>query len=204
MTKFVSTTKPKSSAQIVAKQHMKKHLKRIRNREYGRLRDMVPAIANKQNVSKVPYPVACSFPLTGLFRGCSCALKGVHCVFDSSDVFLCSENCYVKCYVNVYKMHWADQSSCKDICTGVTNKSFLCKYLRLDHTCLRTIKDACKVSKFARYLETKFDGESLFYSDTNLLITELVSLFFYKLQNPSSCSNQKTTTLYSSFLPGVY
>lgn len=53
MTKFVSTTKPKSSAQIVAKQHMKKHLKRIRNREYGRLRDMVPAIANKQNVSKV-------------------------------------------------------------------------------------------------------------------------------------------------------
>lgn len=53
MTKFVSSTKPKSSTQIVARQHIKKHLKRIRNREYGRLRDMVPAIANKQNVSKV-------------------------------------------------------------------------------------------------------------------------------------------------------
>ncbi|XP_053385317.1 uncharacterized protein LOC128550387 [Mercenaria mercenaria] len=53
MTKFLSVSKPKSSAQIVAKQHMKKHLKRIRNKEYGRLRDMVPAIANKQHVSKV-------------------------------------------------------------------------------------------------------------------------------------------------------
>ncbi|XP_060570921.1 uncharacterized protein LOC132729219 [Ruditapes philippinarum] len=53
MTKLLSITKPKSSAQIVAKQHMKKHLKRIRNKEYSRLRDMVPAIAKKQNISKV-------------------------------------------------------------------------------------------------------------------------------------------------------
>lgn len=53
MTKLTSVNRSKSSAQIVARQHMKKHLRRIRNREYGRLRDMVPAIANKHNISKV-------------------------------------------------------------------------------------------------------------------------------------------------------
>ncbi|KAL4234777.1 hypothetical protein ACF0H5_006419 [Mactra antiquata] len=45
--------KPKSSTQIVARLHMKKHLKKIRNKEYSRLRDMVPAIANNKKVSKV-------------------------------------------------------------------------------------------------------------------------------------------------------
>ena len=52
MTKFNSSRQP-SATQTVAKKHLKTHLKRIRNREYCRLRDMVPAIANKQKVSKV-------------------------------------------------------------------------------------------------------------------------------------------------------
>lgn len=53
MTKFSSSTRQPSPTQTVAKKHLKTHLKRIRNREYCRLRDMVPAIANKQKVSKV-------------------------------------------------------------------------------------------------------------------------------------------------------
>ena len=53
MTKFSSTMRQPSPTQTVAKKHLKTHLKRIRNREYCRLRDMVPAIANKQKVSKV-------------------------------------------------------------------------------------------------------------------------------------------------------
>lgn len=52
MTKFSCSRQP-STTQTVAKKHLKTHLKRIRNREYCRLRDMVPAIANKQKVSKV-------------------------------------------------------------------------------------------------------------------------------------------------------
>lgn len=52
MTKFNSSRQP-SATQTVAKKHLKTHLKRIRNREYCRLRDMVPAVANKQKVSKV-------------------------------------------------------------------------------------------------------------------------------------------------------
>ncbi|KAK3103428.1 hypothetical protein FSP39_019137 [Pinctada imbricata] len=42
-----------SPTQSVAKKHLKMHLKRIRNREYSRLRDMVPSIATKDKVSKV-------------------------------------------------------------------------------------------------------------------------------------------------------
>ena len=53
MTKFSATSRRPSTTQAVAKKHLKAHLKRIRNREYCRLRDMVPAIANKQKVSKV-------------------------------------------------------------------------------------------------------------------------------------------------------
>ncbi|KAH3887609.1 uncharacterized protein LOC127844304 [Dreissena polymorpha] len=53
MTKLVSVNKCKSSTQIVARQHMKKHLKRIRDKEYGKLRDMVPAIAKQRKISKV-------------------------------------------------------------------------------------------------------------------------------------------------------
>ena len=61
MTKF-SSIRQTSTTQTVAKKHLKTHLKRIRNREYCRLRDMVPAIANKQKVSKVStqrHPVVC-------------------------------------------------------------------------------------------------------------------------------------------------
>ncbi|XP_052799635.1 uncharacterized protein LOC128231187 [Mya arenaria] len=51
--KLTSTRKGISSTQIVARQHMKKHLRRIRNKEYRRLRAMVPAVAKQQKVSKV-------------------------------------------------------------------------------------------------------------------------------------------------------
>lgn len=42
-----------SSTQQVAKKHLKRHVKRLRDREYTRLRQMVPSIAEKEKVSKV-------------------------------------------------------------------------------------------------------------------------------------------------------
>ncbi|XP_062568455.1 uncharacterized protein LOC134230639 isoform X2 [Saccostrea cucullata] len=50
---MVHYVKRQTSAQMVAKQHLKLHLRRIRNREYSRLRDMVPSIAKKDKISKV-------------------------------------------------------------------------------------------------------------------------------------------------------
>uniref|UniRef100_A0A8W8NHB4 BHLH domain-containing protein n=1 Tax=Magallana gigas TaxID=29159 RepID=A0A8W8NHB4_MAGGI len=50
---MVQYVKRQTSAQMVAKQHLKLHLRRIRNREYSRLRDMVPSIAKKDKISKV-------------------------------------------------------------------------------------------------------------------------------------------------------
>lgn len=52
---MVQYVKRQTSAQMVAKQHLKLHLRRIRNREYSRLRDMVPSIAKKDKISKVNY-----------------------------------------------------------------------------------------------------------------------------------------------------
>lgn len=52
---MVQYVKRQTSAQMVAKQHLKLHLRRIRNREYSRLRDMVPSIAKKNKISKVNY-----------------------------------------------------------------------------------------------------------------------------------------------------
>ncbi|XP_064601217.1 uncharacterized protein LOC135467374 [Liolophura sinensis] len=42
-----------STNQIAARQHLRLHLKRIRQREYAKLRAMVPAVAQKKSVSKV-------------------------------------------------------------------------------------------------------------------------------------------------------
>ncbi|KAK3611868.1 hypothetical protein CHS0354_021292 [Potamilus streckersoni] len=53
MVKFQSALKSRSLSQMVAKKHLKGHLKRIRDREYSRLRAMVPSIAAKEKVSKV-------------------------------------------------------------------------------------------------------------------------------------------------------
>lgn len=53
MVKLLSVNRVQSSTQLVARRQMKKHLRRVRNKEYCRLRDMVPNIANKQKVSKV-------------------------------------------------------------------------------------------------------------------------------------------------------
>ncbi|XP_063398758.1 uncharacterized protein LOC134683406 [Mytilus trossulus] len=47
------TPKKPSSTQQVAKKHLKRHVKRLRDREYSRLRQMVPSIAEKEKVSKV-------------------------------------------------------------------------------------------------------------------------------------------------------
>lgn len=55
---MVQYVKRQTSAQMVAKQHLKLHLRRIRNREYSRLRDMVPSIAKKDKISKVNYDKA--------------------------------------------------------------------------------------------------------------------------------------------------
>ena len=51
--KLTTVPQRKSSAQIVAGRKMKSHLRRIRNREYRRLRAMVPSVAKQQKVSKV-------------------------------------------------------------------------------------------------------------------------------------------------------
>lgn len=55
MVQFVNTKKniKRSATQTVARKHLKLHLKRVRDREYARLRDMVPSIATKDKVSKV-------------------------------------------------------------------------------------------------------------------------------------------------------
>ena len=53
MVKLLSVTRVQSSTQLVARKQIKKHLRRVRNKEYGRLRDMVPTIANKNKISKV-------------------------------------------------------------------------------------------------------------------------------------------------------
>ncbi|XP_055997729.1 uncharacterized protein LOC125648071 [Ostrea edulis] len=50
---MVQYVKRQTSAQMVAKQHLRLHLRRIRNKEYSRLRDMVPSIAKKDKISKV-------------------------------------------------------------------------------------------------------------------------------------------------------
>ncbi|XP_022326473.2 uncharacterized protein LOC111126254 [Crassostrea virginica] len=50
---MVQYVKRQTSAQMVAKQHLKLHLRRIRNKEYSRLRDMVPSIAKRDKISKV-------------------------------------------------------------------------------------------------------------------------------------------------------
>ncbi|KAJ8298685.1 hypothetical protein KUTeg_022745 [Tegillarca granosa] len=42
-----------STSQRVAKKHLKLHVKRLRDLEYSRLREMVPSIASKEKVSKV-------------------------------------------------------------------------------------------------------------------------------------------------------
>jgi hypothetical protein len=47
------TVKRLSSTQQVAKKHLKRHVKRLRDREYTRLRQMVPSIAENEKVSKV-------------------------------------------------------------------------------------------------------------------------------------------------------
>lgn len=48
-----------STSQRVAKKHLKLHVKRLRDLEYSRLREMVPSIASKEKVSKVG---TCFFP----------------------------------------------------------------------------------------------------------------------------------------------
>ncbi|XP_033752362.1 uncharacterized protein LOC117336093 [Pecten maximus] len=54
MVQFNSTKiNKRSPTQTVARRHLKLHLKRVRDREYARLRDMVPSIASKDKVSKV-------------------------------------------------------------------------------------------------------------------------------------------------------
>ena len=45
--------KQRTSTQRAAQRQLKLHLKRIRNKEYSRLREMVPSIATKDKVSKV-------------------------------------------------------------------------------------------------------------------------------------------------------
>lgn len=53
MVHFTATTKPRSITQKVAQKHLKLHVKRLREKEYCRLRAMVPSIAMKEQVSKV-------------------------------------------------------------------------------------------------------------------------------------------------------
>ena len=49
----IMTVKKLSTTQQVTKKHLKRHVKRLRDREYTRLRQMVPSIAENEKVSKV-------------------------------------------------------------------------------------------------------------------------------------------------------
>ncbi|XP_059155471.1 uncharacterized protein LOC131940723 [Physella acuta] len=42
-----------SAAQVVARRQVRMHLRKIREREYSKLRALVPSVASKKNVSKV-------------------------------------------------------------------------------------------------------------------------------------------------------
>ncbi|ESO83285.1 hypothetical protein LOTGIDRAFT_169505 [Lottia gigantea] len=53
MVRAVSARLNQSAAQITAKKSLKLHLRRIRDREYCKLRDLVPSVASKKKVSKV-------------------------------------------------------------------------------------------------------------------------------------------------------
>ncbi|XP_070200068.1 uncharacterized protein [Littorina saxatilis] len=52
MVRFSSCHSP-SSTQMVARKQLRKHIRRIREREYSKLRALVPAVATKKKVTKV-------------------------------------------------------------------------------------------------------------------------------------------------------
>ncbi|KAL8620214.1 hypothetical protein ACOMHN_028864 [Nucella lapillus] len=52
MVRFSSTYRP-SLTQVAARKQLRKHIRRIREREYSKLRALVPAVATKKKVTKV-------------------------------------------------------------------------------------------------------------------------------------------------------
>ncbi|XP_076450337.1 uncharacterized protein LOC143286595 [Babylonia areolata] len=52
MVRFSSTNSP-SLTQVAARKQLRKHIRRIREREYSKLRALVPAVATKKKVTKV-------------------------------------------------------------------------------------------------------------------------------------------------------
>ncbi|KAK6191881.1 hypothetical protein SNE40_003461 [Patella caerulea] len=53
MVRAVTARLNQSASQIIAKKHLKLHLRRIREREYSKLRALVPSVASKKKVTKV-------------------------------------------------------------------------------------------------------------------------------------------------------
>ena len=79
------TVKRLSSTQQVAKKHLKRHVKRLRDREYTRLRQMVPSIAENEKVSKVNTLVLYVCFVDRCLSFCTFSFD--HCVVCSSSIY---------------------------------------------------------------------------------------------------------------------